>query len=737
VVVAFTAVAVASAPVNVAAHGPDKALVGSCTVTNTSGIVKMDAEVVNATEEVLKNIRPGEMLASGTGNASILFQAFPRAVRDLLPAKTARLTWKGRVFGDGYLDLSTEVIGDSPSGQVSSGIINCNRIAVGNPGSEEPPTPTPRGPGEPTLRPSDTERPTSTVRPTNTLRPTSTRPPDTPTRTVRPTNTTRPTRTRVPTSTQRPTRTPIPTFMQRPTRTPIGVGPTQNVPRATRTRRPTATRRPTRTPLVAAATRTPVPERPTRTRIPTATQRPTRTPLLSRATVTQRPTRTPIGFGQPTATPTHGSGGGTPGPNYNPNGLTAQCSLRRTIDLVTITMLVQNNTGADIRGLAGSPLDLAPEGGALFFDRTGPNPDTYSLVRNGFSVSFQWSGRLTPGGTMGFAAFAAGSGPDNREVRTALTNCGSTTSENGPVDVTQFTGRCGIDAGDSGRINVTVSNHSGASLTDVVAHLRSRNVTGGVQVLDLSGPVPGSSRRLPNGQSATYAWRARILGTGQLTVQFEATALRSNGQQASTGLFECEARLSGGGGNLPDLGVDEEELRRSVRVTTENFGRGHCAFLEGCLGGTGSRRLLRFSTRTPNFGPGDVLVGDPAGNPNFVFSECHAHFHFEEYADYRLLDLNGNLVARGHKQAFCLIDLDRVAGVAGRGGPQFPDCGYQGISAGWADVYHSNLDCQWVDITGVPEGRYILEVSVNPARVIEEGNFTNNSARTEVFIPRQ
>jgi hypothetical protein len=630
------------------AHDLSKAISGSCRITNTSGSVKMDVDVTNTSGETLKTVRAGQTYASGSGNASIVFQTFPRAVRELLPGKTTTLSWRGRVYGDGYLDRSLEVLAQASGGTANSGIINCNRIAVGNPGPVQPPTPT-RRPATATARPG-----TATPRPTAT-----------PTRGVRAT----PTRTRIPTATQRPTRTPIP---QRATRTPLGGG------RST----------------------------PTRGTTPGTGHEPT-----------------------PTAT-RHSSH-----PNYNPNGLRASCSLRRTIDLVTVTLVVQNNTGGDIRGMAGGQLSLDPEGGALFFDRTGPNPTTYSLVRNGFSVSFQWSGRLTPNGTMGFSAMAGGIGPDNRPVNIQLTDCGSTTADGGDFNPSGFVASCGI--AQDGRVTVNVANHSGATLSNVTPILKATNSTGGARVTNLTGPVPGSTRRLPDGQNASYAWRSRFSGYGQIAMQFEVTGLRPNEQRASSGLVNCDIRLQGGGGNLPDIGVDSEALRQSVRITNENFGRGHCAFVEGCLGGTGARRLLRFSTMTPNYGPGDLFVGDPTNNPDFVFSECHAHYHFSDYADYRLLDMQGNLVARGHKQAFCLVDLERVPGVNGSNSPKFPDCGFQGISAGWADVYHSGLDCQWVDITGVPEGRYILEVSVNPARVIEEGNFTNNSARTEVFIPRQ
>ena len=46
--------------------------------------------------------------------------------------------------------------------------------------------------------------------------------------------------------------------------------------------------------------------------------------------------------------------------------------------------------------------------------------------------------------------------------------------------------------------------------------------------------------------------------------------------------------------------------------------------------------------------------------------------------------------------------------------PQY-DCVFQGLSAGWADVYSSDLDCQWLDVTGVPEGDYLLRMEEAPA----------------------
>ena len=55
------------------------------------------------------------------------------------------------------------------------------------------------------------------------------------------------------------------------------------------------------------------------------------------------------------------------------------------------------------------------------------------------------------------------------------------------------------------------------------------------------------------------------------------------------------------------------------------------------------------------------------------------------------------------------------------------------ISPGWADVYGTGLQCQWIDVTDVPDGNYRLRVRVNSAvpRVIAEDDVLPN----EVVVP--
>jgi hypothetical protein len=415
--------------------------------------------------------------------------------------------------------------------------------------------------------------------------------------------------------------------------------------------------------------------------------------------------------------------------------LVANCSLRRNIDFVTITMVVENRTGGDVRQVAGSPLNLDPEGGSLFFDPTGPSPGQIPLLRNGNSVTIQWTGRLSPGGTMGFSASASANGPGG-PLRTGEVDCGVTGSDAANFDPSSFSGTCRIRPGQNGDFKFEVRNGSRENLENVEAFFVGRSATGSAQVLELRGPAPRNVRNMSPGSRLEFIWTAEILGDGDLTVQFEARGNRATHERISTGRIECTAQLgSAGGGSLPDLGVDEEDQRGSVMIEWRDFGADHCAWVERCIDAPGRRKLLRFNTTTPNYGPGDVFVGDPGRNPRAVFSTCHNHFHVQDYADYRLLDMGGNLVARGHKQAFCLIDLWKLPGQGGDRNPTYVDCGFQGVSAGWADVYHRGLDCQWIDITSVPSGRYVLEVIVNPARTITEHNYSNNTARTEVVIP--
>lgn len=187
---------------------------------------------------------------------------------------------------------------------------------------------------------------------------------------------------------------------------------------------------------------------------------------------------------------------------------------------------------------------------------------------------------------------------------------------------------------------------------------------------------------------------------------------------------------------LPNLSA----LVQLPLLQERTFSRDACEVVEGCAL-PGDRRLLRFNLSTPNTGTADLVVGDPLVNgvprPGFVYAPCHDHFHFEGFADYRLLTMDGREVGRGHKQAFCLEDTDHA--------PSFPltivadrdrfTCLRQGIHVGWMDVYLRTLACQYVDVTDVPPGRYRLRATVNVERRIRESRYDDNVGELVVDIP--
>lgn len=174
---------------------------------------------------------------------------------------------------------------------------------------------------------------------------------------------------------------------------------------------------------------------------------------------------------------------------------------------------------------------------------------------------------------------------------------------------------------------------------------------------------------------------------------------------------------------LPDMVLVESLMTGTVRVQDVNFPANSCEQQEGCIGGPGSRRLLRFTAVTANLGHGDLYFGPPEAHPDFEYSPCHGHYHYDGYASYELVNASGTVIA-GRKQAFCLLDTIEV--VDGPAGPYYT-CENQGISAGWADSYPYFLPCQWIDVTDVTPGSYTLRVRVNPTMAFEEEDYSNNT----------
>jgi hypothetical protein len=62
------------------------------------------------------------------------------------------------------------------------------------------------------------------------------------------------------------------------------------------------------------------------------------------------------------------------------------------------------------------------------------------------------------------------------------------------------------------------------------------------------------------------------------------------------------------------------------------------------------------------------------------------------------------------------------------------NCDFQGLARGWSDSYDNGYPCQYMDVTSLAPGRYILRVTVNPDRVFPELRYDNNSAELPVEL---
>ena len=128
----------------------------------------------------------------------------------------------------------------------------------------------------------------------------------------------------------------------------------------------------------------------------------------------------------------------------------------------------------------------------------------------------------------------------------------------------------------------------------------------------------------------------------------------------------------------------------------------------------------------------------------FAWHMEHAHFHFQDFATYELRRLgpdgrpdqsDAGLLGRSPKVSFCLVDSKPVREDASPTQRYIQCPGVrQGVSAGWTDIYGTDLPEQEFDLNGIPDGRYALIVRMDYENRIFETDDTDNYVAVIVDI---
>ncbi|MGW0845543.1 lysyl oxidase family protein [Streptomyces sp. NPDC002787] len=137
----------------------------------------------------------------------------------------------------------------------------------------------------------------------------------------------------------------------------------------------------------------------------------------------------------------------------------------------------------------------------------------------------------------------------------------------------------------------------------------------------------------------------------------------------------------------------------------------------------------------------------PAGTMEWDPREGHEHWHFTDFASYRLLSADQTKEVRSGKEAFCLANTDAIDYTVKNANwhPENTDlstaCGSQDainvrevLDVGSGDTYTQYRPGQSFDITDLPNGTYYIQVIANPENRLQEANHKNNIALRKVIL---
>jgi Lysyl oxidase len=239
-----------------------------------------------------------------------------------------------------------------------------------------------------------------------------------------------------------------------------------------------------------------------------------------------------------------------------------------------------------------------------------------------------------------------------------------------------------------------------------------------------------------------------LLGTAVVTAISVAVAV--GGSQTSAG-----PPVAQDGDLLPDIDLaapsalsvqsavvdGKRRFRLSFTSAAENIGRGPLV-IEAVRPSVGDARMVADQVVSRADGTSRRIPG--VGQLEYVVDPTHDHWHLLTFMAYELRRAKGFKLARpDEKTGFCLGD--RYASARWAELPEhaaapahLTNCGLgdrgllgltEGISVGFGDNYEPWRDGQWIDVTDLKAGRYVLVHRVNADRsLLEAGSGSNVSS---------
>lgn len=197
-----------------------------------------------------------------------------------------------------------------------------------------------------------------------------------------------------------------------------------------------------------------------------------------------------------------------------------------------------------------------------------------------------------------------------------------------------------------------------------------------------------------------------------------------------------------------DLRMENHGSERRLRMSTTILNIGKGPFETRASRRTTATKTMPISQRIYNTS-GGTRVHETTEIARYVTADGHHHWHVQHVATYELYAATGGgpALRRDSKIGFCFFDTNpyRLSLPGAPSSRQYAGsgCGTQsslfvknGLSVGWSDIYPWNIGLQWINVTGLPAGEYLLKLSTNPYGQFEELSTTNNCNWTRIKIPK-